>query len=258
MICGAAVAWKLVCAALNHPPAPSLESRGSQSHGSLPLTKGEVPKAEGVVTTPGWEKWLLDMVGIATISDMVPLVGENRVLATYGLRVLQKTPRLGLRRMFHATQLTPSQITEDDIAFTITPRINAASRMAHPMDAFNMLSATDPERADIAVAHLIQLNDERKKLVANIVKQAKAVLKKRDIGAVVVVGDPDWSTGVSGLVATKIAEDYQRPTFVWSKEGEVIKGSCRAWGDVSVVQLMEAVPEGTFLQFGGHAGAGGF
>lgn len=238
MICGAAVAWKLAQAVLM-----TLQDADDERVQNIP---------------EGWEKWLLDMVGIATISDMVPLVKENRALATYGLHVLRKNRRIGLRSLYHKNYLRHHTLTEDDIAFTITPRLNAASRMAHPRDAFDLLIARESADADGKADYLTTLNDQRKKLVAQIVKSAYAKLKQRDITNVIAIGDPDWNTGVSGLVAGKIAEKYALPTFVWSREGDVIKGSCRGNGDISVVALMEHAPEGTFLQFGGHEGAGGF
>lgn len=89
---------------------------------------------------PGWEKWLLDMVGLATLSDMVPLTGENRVFAKFGLQVLRKSPRLGLMKLLKDNGLKQRDLTEDDVVFTITPRINAASRMGSPETAFQMLS----------------------------------------------------------------------------------------------------------------------
>ena len=238
MICGAAVAWKLAQAV---------------------LMKLREIKPENVAHIPlGWEKWLLDMVGIATISDMVPLVKENRVLAHYGLHVLRKNTRTGLRSLMYKNFINHRTLSEDDIGFTITPRLNAASRMAHPRDAFELLIATDSASADTAADHLTGLNNERKKLVARIVKAAHAKLKHRDTGSVIVVGDPDWNTGVSGLVAGKLAEHYGVPAFVWSREGNAIKGSCRSNGVDSVVDLMKAADEDAFLQFGGHSGAGGF
>lgn len=229
-LCGAGVAWKLVVALCNT--------------GAFDIH-------------PGYEKWLLDMAGLATISDMVPLIGENRVLAHYGLKVLQKSRRPGLRLLLKKIGTKQAYLTEDDIAFMITPRINAASRMSHPIEAFKMLAATKTHDAQEAVEHLIEMNNERKTLVATTVRKAKATLKKREIREVIVIGDPDWQAGILGLVATKITEEFNRPTFVWSREGDVIKGSCRGSNGVSVVDIMTASTE-HLVQFGGHHGAGGF
>ena len=121
----------------------------------------------------GWEKWLLDMVAIATVSDMVPLVGENRLLAYYGLKVLRKSPRPGLQRLLSIIKIDQKNITEDDISFMISPRINAASRMGNPEDAFNMLTTKDDNEALKYAFHLNKINDERKGIVAVMVKEIR-------------------------------------------------------------------------------------
>ena len=95
----------------------------------------------------GWEKWLLDMVAIGTISDMVPLIGENRLFAHYGLKVLRKSPRFGLQRLLSIVKIDQKNIIEDDISFMISPRINAASRMGLPEDAFNLLVTKNEDEA---------------------------------------------------------------------------------------------------------------
>jgi len=206
----------------------------------------------------GWEKWLLDLVGMATVSDMVPLVNENRILATYGLLVLKKTKRPGLKKLMWDAGISIKHLDEEDIGFGISPKINAASRMSHPEDALAVLKATDDVTATAAVAHLTKLNNDRKRLVAQTTKAAYAKLEKRNIGNVIVVGSSDWQAGILGLVASKLVERYHKPAFVWSEENGEIKGSCRTWNGTHLVDLMsKAVPE-TFLQFGGHAEAGGF
>ncbi len=211
----------------------------------------------------GWEKWLLDMVGLATLSDMVPLRGENRIFAYFGLTVLRKTPRLGLIKLFKSLKMNPAHMTEEDIAFMITPRINAASRMASPMDAFHLLSTTDDAEADRLVEHLNNLNTERKTRVAHLVKAIKKSIEERGLQDkdIIVVGNPDWQPPVLGLVATNIVRDYGKPVFLWGRgEDETIKGSCRAPDGYDVVKIMREVPEtdGLFLNLGGHVAAGGY
>lgn len=211
----------------------------------------------------GWEKWLLDMVGLATLSDMVPLRGENRIFAYFGLTVLRKTPRLGLIKLFKSLKMNPAHMTEEDIAFMITPRINAASRMASPMDAFHLLSTDDDAEADRLVEHLNNLNTERKTRVAHLVKAIKKSIEERGLQDkdIIVVGNPDWQPPVLGLVATNIVRDYGKPVFLWGRgEDETIKGSCRAPDGYDVVKIMREVPEtdGLFLNLGGHVAAGGY
>lgn len=208
----------------------------------------------------GWEKWLLDMAGIATLSDMVPLTGENRVIARFGMQVLRKSPRPGLQQLLRKLKIDQRYLVEEDITFMIAPRLNAASRMDSPMRAFELLSEKDTLKAGMLAEHLTKINDERKSLVAQIMKEVKHKLSERDLGPVIVVGNPSWRVGVLGLVAGKICDEYDRPVFVWGRPSgdiTIVKGSCRSNGSVNVVTLMEHAKE-HFLDFGGHELAGGF
>jgi single-stranded-DNA-specific exonuclease len=238
MLCGAAVAWKLVSALIE------------RMHDDEELAE--------IAPAVGWEKWLLDMVGIATLSDMVPLLHENRTLAWYGLHVLRKTKRLGLLALLKKMYMRKEYLLEDDITFMITPRINAASRMAHPMDAFKLLATDDVIESHMMTQHLVELNDERKKLVAQTMREAHKKLKSRDLPEIIVIGNPEWKAGILGLVASKIVEEFKRPAFVWSRENGHIKGSCRTYGNCDLHELMSSAPPETFSQFGGHKEAGGF
>ncbi len=243
MLCGAAVAWKVVVALV-------------EKYGEYWNVK------------KGWEKWLLDMAGLATLSDMVPLLGENRVLAYFGMMVLRKSPRPGLRELLSKLAINQTYLSEDDVSFMITPRINAASRMGSPRRAYELLATTDIAEAISLAQHLSDINDDRKSLVATIMRDVHAHLKKRELREVIVIGNPAWRAGVLGLVAGKITDTYSRPAFVWggddgstspdqaSKAGR-IKGSCRSDGSVNVVELMTSA-ENTFIDFGGHELAGGF
>ncbi|MFZ2303821.1 MAG: single-stranded-DNA-specific exonuclease RecJ [Minisyncoccia bacterium] len=234
MLCGAGVAWKLVSALL---------ARRGESWG--------VPK--------GWEKWLLDMAGISTIADMVPLRNENRAIAQYGLMVFRKSRRPGLLALLAKMDMVQANIVEDDIGFMIGPRINAASRMGNPMDAFRLLTAATPEDAEEYAEKLMHLNDARKGLVASMVKEAHKHLDVRVIRDIIVIGNPLWKPGLVGLVASNLVEKYERTVFVWGRtEGGEIKGSCRSDGTVNVVEMMTTVREGVFIDVGGHEEAGGF
>ncbi len=231
-LCGAAVAYKLAQAVL---------ARGS------------------FVVMPGQEKWWLDMVGLATITDMVPLIGENRVFAHFGLKVLKKTRRPGLIALLSNQRIDPRTLSEEDIGFTIGPRINAASRMDTPEDAFLMLASHEETTAAIRVAHLEKLNNERKGIVASMTREAHTHLRRLEtIPTVIVLGNPKWRPSLAGLVANKLAEEYKRPVFVWGRDGNgKLKGSCRSGGSVSVHILMTAAAE-HFHEYGGHHFSGGF
>jgi single-stranded-DNA-specific exonuclease len=211
----------------------------------------------------GFEKWLLDMVGIATLSDMVPLTGENRIFAFYGLKVLRISPRIGLMHLLKKTNTTQRYISEDDVGFMISPRINAASRMGIPHDAFKLLSTKDIVEAGALSEHLNKINDERKGLVASMVKDIKKTLSQRSpeqvaASKVICIGNPDWKPSLCGLAANALKEEFGGAAFVWGREtGKEIKGSCRSDGTVSVVKLMQSIQE-ELLHFGGHEMSGGF
>ncbi len=235
MLCGSGVIFKFVQAFL-------------KNHGS----EFKVPI--------GWEKWLLDMVGIATLSDMVPLVGENRVFAYYGLKVLKKTPRPGLSQLFSKLRVKREHLTEDDVGFTISPRINAASRMGEPEQAFKLLSTDDEALAGAYADGLEQVNNERKGTVAALVKEIKKILSERDMYSkrVIVAGNPSWRPALLGLAANTFATEYGKPVFLWGRDGDnVIKGSCRSGKSGSVLALMQHIPD-IFIEYGGHGAAGGF
>lgn len=235
-LCGSGVIYKLIQALLS-----------------------EGKKTSQLALTEGYEKWWLDMVGIATIADMVPLLDENRVFARYGLAVLRKSRRPGLQQLLRKNKASQRHLTEDDIGFTIGPRINAASRMGNPHEAFHLLATKDEATAGGHLANLEQLNQERKTLVASMTKEIHARLKKLEaIPDVLVMGNPDWRPSLVGLAANKLAEEYNRPAFLWGRDGNgVIKGSCRSGGEVSVVSLMEAISD-QLLEHGGHHMSGGF
>lgn len=235
ILCGSGVIWKLIEAIL---------------------------KTKRDLLIEGQEKWLLDLVGLATLSDMVPLIGENRALAHFGLSVLRKNRRPGFQKLFRMLKINKESLTEDDIGFLITPRINAASRMGHPRDAFKLLVAENEEEAHSFAIHLDNINQERKGVVAGIVKEAKKRIKEKfeNFGEkkVIVLGNPDWRPALLGLAANSIAEEYNRPVFLWGREGgEFIKGSCRSDGTTNLVAIMEGAKD-ALLEFGGHKLSGGF
>jgi single-stranded-DNA-specific exonuclease len=235
MLCGSGVAFKLVQALL-------LKNRFGLKEGA--------------------EKWFLDMAGLATLSDMVPLTGENRVFAHYGLKVLRKSKRPGFIHLLRKMNTKQAYITEDDIGFMITPRINAASRMGVPLDAFHLLSTKDEIIGSQYAAHLDAINNERKGLVASLVKEIKKVLHEREEHykdkKIIVLGNPDWRPALLGLVANSIAEEYGKPVFLWGREdGKYIKGSCRSDGRTDLTKIM-GLAQKSLVDFGGHKLSGGF
>ncbi len=223
------------------------------------LVQGFIKKyGEFYKINTGWEKWLLDMAGLSTLSDLVPLLGENRTIAYFGMKVLRKSPRSGLQKLLSKMNINQKYLTEDDIGFMVTPRLNAASRMGDPMMAYELLSTEDEVRAGIIADHLSKINDDRKTMVTSIMREVNKKFEKREVKEVIVIGNPKWHVGVLGLIAGKISDEHKKPVFVWGKdENDIIKGSCRSDGSVSLVELMNETSE-FFLEFGGHEFAGGF
>jgi single-stranded-DNA-specific exonuclease len=262
MLCGCAVAWKIACGVLSRLREEAILYMGVDGEISLnaDLPDGYRNVLVAVSRLPdGYEKWMLDLVGISTISDMVPLVKENRALAHYGLRVLQKTKRPGLLHIFNEQRMKKEYLTEEDIAFTIAPRVNAASRMGDPIQAHLMLYEKDKESAEGYARDLELLNTQRKAEVKDIVS---GIVFSNDVykNDVVVVGDASWGPGILGLVAQKIIDETGKPVFVWGQGDDKtsMKGSCRSRGDVHVVDLMAHVGHDVFSHWGGHEQAGGF
>lgn len=247
MLCGCAIAWKVVCALISF-----VKNKKSEEKTSWEQIIFDIPL--------GWEKWSLDMVGLSTIADMVPLTGENRVLAYYGLKVLRKSKRLGLRALLANARANQESLSEDDIAFTIAPRLNAASRMDTPETAFKLLATDNYVEAQELAKTLESLNVTRKESVGSIMKEVYKDLSKQEQSAVIVIGNPEWSPGVLGLIASKILDAYNRPVFVWGRaeENNQFKGSCRSDGSVNLVDLMFSVESNVFSHMGGHELAGGF
>lgn len=252
ILCGAGVVWKLVEAVLEIERGPATT-----------LRSGRIRDLK-----PGFEKWLLDLVALATLSDMVPLLGENRILSSFGLLVLRKNRRIGLRKLFSVLRTNVENLSEDDVAFLVAPRINAASRMGHPLDAFKLLTAENEAEAESFVRHLDNINKERKIAVANTVKEAKRKIREKFESEgekpMIILGDPDWKPALLGLVANSIVEEFRRPVFLWGRSAavpgggaEIFKGSCRSDGTTDLVAVMEKTKE-IFLEFGGHKMSGGF
>lgn len=214
----------------------------------------------GFKVVAGWEKWLLDLVCLATIADMVPLIDENRVLSHYGMKVLAKTQRQGLKSFFRRLALNPANLSEDDISFMLAPRLNVSSRMDHANASFGLLITESAQEADWITARMEMMTAERKNIVGKIIKQIdEQILSETEFPTVIVVGNMEWNTGVLGMTASRIEEKHNKPVFLWGKgEAKEIKGSGRSDGSINLVELMNAMPEGFLSEKGGHAMAAGF
>lgn len=202
-------------------------------------------------------KRLLDLAAISTITDMVPLVGENRAIAHFGLMVLRRTKRVGLRHIIDTQKINSTHLSEEDVGFTIGPRLNAASRMDSPMKAFLLLATRDPVEATEIASFLEIKNQERKDVVSVIMSHALSLMSLKD--PVIVLGHSSWRPGVLGLAASRLAETYKKPVCLWGAAGSPnAKGSCRSYGGYNIREIMSALPKDTLIDYGGHKASGGF
>lgn len=205
---------------------------------------------EGMIPA-GQEKWLLDLVLIGTICDSMPMTLENRILCFYGVKVLKKTRRVGLKELMRVSET--SNLTAETIGFQLGPRINAAGRMKSAEIAFKMLTAKSRSEAARFVGELEKLNSERRQQQIAAIKE----LEQRGIAEEpVLVEVGNWHEGVLGIIAGRIVEEYKKPAFILSEKDGVLKGSGRSFGEFNLAEALKAC-EDEIIGGGGHAGAAG-
>jgi len=201
-------------------------------------------------------KDVLDLVAVATISDIVPLVEENRLLVRHGLRSLSSSKRPGLQALMSLTG-TEGSLTSADVGFRIGPRLNAAGRMDVPEQALATLLTDCPEEAKVLADELENFNRERQMLEQRIFGEAKEMLVGLEDCPVIVVGSRNWHAGVVGIVASRLMRMYHKPTFVISvDENGVGKGSGRSVAGVSLVEAIQCCKD-DLIAGGGHQMAAG-
>ncbi|HET6997162.1 MAG TPA: single-stranded-DNA-specific exonuclease RecJ, partial [Solirubrobacterales bacterium] len=225
-LCGTAVAWKLSCALR--------ESDGEQD---------------------------LDLVALATVADVVPLIGENRALVKQGLAQMRRARRIGLRALMEASKCEPTQLDEGDLAFRLAPRINAAGRLYRADAGVELLLTEDQARAEEIAAELGRANSERRAREREVDTAAEAARRElpdelREAPGLVLAGE-DWHPGVVGIVASRLVERHHRPVVVISFDGEGGgRGSGRSIPGFDLHAALEACSE-HLVSFGGHRAAAG-
>ncbi|QCX02025.1 single-stranded-DNA-specific exonuclease RecJ [Aggregatimonas sangjinii] len=198
----------------------------------------------------------LDLVATAIGADIVPMTGENRVLAYFGLQVINTDPRIGFKAIID--QLNKNQLTITDVVFIIAPRINAAGRMKHGQHAVNLLVETDMERAREFAKEIEQFNTDRRGLDQEITQEAllQIAANEEQERFTSVVYDASWHKGVIGIVASRLTETYYRPTLVFTKSGEKLAASARSVKGFDVYNALQGCSD-CIEQFGGHKYAAG-
>ena len=230
MLCGAGVAFKLVQA--------------------LVKKYGEYWKINN-----GWEKWLLDMAGVATLSDQVPLLNENRILVTFGLKEINKTRRVGLNSLMKASGVIKGQIDSHTLGHILAPRLNASGRLEEGIDSLRLLCTKDRQRASDLAQKLNNVNRHRQALTKNSLDLAHSIIK--ETSNLVFVHSDTFHQGVIGLIAGKLVETYHRPAIVVSVGSEFCKASARSVKGVNIVELIKVASD-LLVSVGGHPMAAGF
>ena len=203
----------------------------------------------------GFLKWELDLVAISTVADVVPLRGENRVLAHYGLVVLRKTRRLGLQALYKVAVIEPEKITPVTVGFGIAPRINAPGRLADAEDSLRLLLTKDEKEARRLALELQRANLERQDQTQRVLDEAISLVESDPDKHIYVLAGP-WPTGILGIVAGRLAEKYYRPVIVIGGGGETLKGSARSIPELDITKLLERSAK-ELIQCGGHPAAAG-
>ncbi len=204
----------------------------------------------------GWRPELregMDLVTLGTVADIVPLLGENRSLVRYGMKVLQTRHRPGIHALCEICGLS-EQLSTEDIAFRLAPRINAAGRMGDAVEALELLQARSVIEAHELAAKLEQLNQKRQAQEELVYQAVKAYIEERELWRrnLIVAWDRDWHPGVLGIVAARIAQEYNRPTIVLTGiSGEELSGSGRGVFNCNMIELLEPCRH-LLLRYGGH------
>jgi single-stranded-DNA-specific exonuclease len=204
----------------------------------------------------GYEKWLLDLVALGTVCDIVTLEDENRANVYWGLEVLKKQRRTGLKALMAVSGVEPKTVNARSLGFGLGPRMNAAGRLETAQHALDMLVAADGETALTASERLEMLNQKRRGIQDEIFEQACEQAEQLLDYPVLVVNAPDWNHGVIGIVASKLVERYKRPTFIISEHGDEATGSARSFGDFSAADAVRAADD-VIIRGGGHGAAAG-
>lgn len=198
----------------------------------------------------------LDLVSIAIAADIVPVNGENRILAKFGLEIIISNPRPGIKALIQSANKKVKTIT--DVVFVIAPRINAAGRIKHGNAAVSLLTEYDLEQAEQFAAEIEKHNTERKTIDKHITAEALAQIEQNNEKECysTVIYNEKWHKGVIGIVASRLIETYYRPTIVFTKSDDKLAASARSVGDFDIYNALEAAS--TYLeQFGGHKFAAG-
>jgi len=206
------------------------------------------------------EKWLasfLDLIALATVTDLVSLVGENRYLVKEGLRELNNSSRVGIQEMVKLAGLKPGELDAEDISWVLGPRLNATGRMNNALTSYQLLITQSREEARLLALELEEKNTERQKLTSEVLSRVKEKLAAKLHLPVLIEGDESYSVGVIGLVAGKLVDEFYRPAIIINLGPELCQGSCRSIAEFNIATALAECHD-LLTAFGGHPLAAGF
>ena len=200
---------------------------------------------------------LIDLVALGTVADMAPLLGENRYLVKEGLKLINATPRLGIREMIAQAGLNIGSVDTESISWVIAPRLNAAGRLAHALTSYKLLMTDSLQEAHQLSTWLEGKNAERQRLTTGVLAKAREQVLAQGISPLLVASDKDYPVGIAGLVASRLSEEFYRPAIVIKTGEQVSSGSCRSIPEFNIIAALNQCSR-LLAQFGGHSQAAGF
>lgn len=206
----------------------------------------------------GWEKWLLDLVALATVCDIVPLIGQNRILVKWGLLVLSKTKRVGLLELMKVSSIDPRDISAYTLGFILGPSLNASGRLDHAKKSLELVLSKKQSEAREISNYLNKINAERQKLCNEIAAEAKAEIEGSELKnkTVLLLSNKKWPRGVVGIIASRITEAYHRPTIIFEENDGELHGSARSIDGFNITEALRKLSE-LLIKYGGHTKAAG-
>lgn len=221
-------------------------------------------------------KWFLDLTAVSTVCDMVPLTGENRVIAKFGMKVLAQTKNLGLEELMNIARIDPKKISTYTLGFQIGPRINAPGRMSrrpasgggmgsrsfasgdHAQISYYLLTTRNKKEAKTIAQKLDEINRQRQEQLVKNLAEAEVKIEKRGLlkNKIILIEDKKWSEGIIGLIAGKLSEKFSRPVVVFREGEKELKGSARSISEFHILETLDLAKR-FIISYGGHAGAAG-
>jgi single-stranded-DNA-specific exonuclease len=217
--------------------------------------------AQGIFQFYGqsWDRALLELAALGTIADLVPMRDENRFLVTHGLEELARTRRPGLLALYQRARIQPGYVDAETVSFQIAPRLNSAGRMSHAIDSLRLLTTKSQEEGEALAGRLEELNQDRRALSERSLEAAQHQVEKLGaIPPILIVEDPCFTPGVTGLVAGRLVDLYHRPAVALAAlDDDHLVASARSIPEFNIIEAFNTCAD-LFVRHGGHAQAAGF